>query len=192
MPAADLPQPNDDVAAAPARGSALRTILSWALVVVISVLLATAARAAIAQAYVIPSESMAGTLQVDDRVLAQRPLFDFNGINRGDIVVFDHPARLNNGQGNEFVKRVIATGGDSIEARGGAVFVNDVALHEPYVVGSTHDFGPVQVAEGHLFVMGDNRNNSSDSRVFGTIPESTVNGSVFGRVWPLDRIGSVG
>lgn len=173
------------------RASVARSLLSWVLVVALSALLAMGVRSTIAQAYVIPSESMVGTLEVHDRVLAQPPLFDFNGINRGDVVVFDHPANLDNGEGNDFVKRVIGTGSDTVEASGGTVFVNGVAIHEPYLVGTTRDFGPVQVPPGHLFVMGDNRNHSSDSRVFGTIPESTVNGSVFGRVWPPDRIGVV-
>ncbi len=179
------------VTSAPPPTSARRTVFGWVAAGVIAILLAAGLRTTIAQAYVIPSESMVGTLQVDDRVLAQKPLFDFNGINRGDVVVFDHPASLDNGQGNEFVKRVIATGSESVQARNGSVIVNGVPLQEPYVVGTTLDFGPVTVPDGYLFVMGDNRNHSSDSRVFGAIPESTVNGSVFSRVWPLNRIGTV-
>lgn len=184
-------QPNTDPAESASGTSAYHRVLSLVIAAAVAVLLAIGVRVTIAQAYVIPTGSMIGTLEIDDRVLAQRPLFDFNGINQGDIVVFDHPATLDNGVGNEFVKRVIATGSDSIQARGGMVLINNVPLPEPYVVGSTDDFGPVVVPDGYLFVMGDNRNFSSDSRVFGAIPESTVNGTVFSRVWPPDRIGSV-
>jgi signal peptidase I len=92
---------------------------------------------------------------------------------------------------DDLIKRVVAVAGDTIEARHGTVLLNGTALIEPYVSSPTSDFGPVVVPNGRLFVMGDNRANSSDSRVFGTIDQGSVIGSAFARTWPLSRVGTV-
>ncbi len=91
----------------------------------------------------------------------------------------------------ELIKRVIALSGETIEGRDGLIYIDGRALVEPYLAdGATFaSFGPVTVPAGHVFVMGDNRNNSRDSRVFGPIDEDLILGRAFVRVWPVSRLG---
>ena len=94
----------------------------------------------------------------------------------------------------DLIKRVVAVGGETIEIRDNQVFVDGVPIDEPYLYPGTDmpDFGPVAVPEGDVFVMGDNRNHSKDSRVFGAIPADSIVGKAFVRIWPLGRIGGLG
>ena len=121
------------------------------------------------------SGSMEGTIMADDRVFGLRI---FAQINRGDIIVFTSPIP---GETSEiFIKRVIATAGEVVEIRNGATFINGTHLAEDYLnEPMIRDFLPMTVGEGQLFVMGDNRNNSRDSRDFGTI----CAGSILGRIY---------
>jgi signal peptidase I len=166
----------------------------------------------VAQAFYIPSESMVPQLQVNDRVVVSRVAYHLHGPHRGDIVVFDDPrsgaatvgtpakpnviVRVVRGMGEavgivqpsteEFIKRVIGLPGETVEAKAGRVYVNGRLLYEPYLPNGTitSDFPPVVVPAGSLWVMGDNRGNSSDSRVFGPVRRSTVVGRTILRVWP--------
>lgn len=169
------------------RGRALGGWVGW---LAAALLLSFGIRSTIVQAYLIPSASMETTLQIDDHLLVGKRLLDLNGINEGDIIVFERPPTFD-AISDELIKRVVGVGGDVVQARGGVVHVNGRPLVEPYVSSSTDDFGPVQVPTGYLFVMGDNRTQSADSRVFGPIPESSVVGSAFARTWPLSRIGAI-
>ena len=162
----------------------------------------------VAQAFYIPSGSMLPQLEVGDRIVVSKLSYKLHDPRRGDIVVFDAPTpqpeeedplleRMVRGVGqaigvaapstDEFVKRVIALPGETVEARSGHVFVNGLEVIEPYLPPgtSTADFAPVTVPPDTLWVMGDNRTNSSDSRVFGPIRESTVVGRAVVRVWPV-------
>lgn len=167
----------------------------------------------VAQAFYIPSESMLTQLRVDDRVVVSKLAYRLHAPRRGDIVVFDCPAascvedrrrgaggspvtrvlrRVAEGVGvvqpstEEFIKRVVGLPGETVEGRDGRVFVDGRALVEPYLAAATvtSDFPATPVPSGRLFVMGDNRANSSDSRVFGPIPRSSVVGRTVVRVWP--------
>lgn len=166
------------------------------------------------QAFFIPSGSMENTLLVNDRVLVCKigPVFHCKKPERGDIVVFVAPEAakapvasrgplgdfwnsLLEGLGlrtpeNDFIKRVIATEGQTIEIKGGAVLVDGKQVTEPYLHDQTPlpDFPPVKVPKGKLFVMGDNRLNSQDSRSFGPISQSSVVGKAFVLIWPPDRM----
>ncbi len=169
-------------------------------------------KAFVAQAFYIPSGSMLPQLQIDDRVVVSKIAYRLHPPRRGDIVVFDCPEvscterkrpagspvrrvlrSVAEGVGvvqpsaEEFIKRVVALPGETVEARSGAVYVNGRRLVEPYLPPgtATADFGPVTVPGGHLYVMGDNRSNSSDSRVFGPIPRSSVVGRTVVRIWPV-------
>jgi signal peptidase I len=132
----------------------------------------------------IPSGSMEPTIQVQDRVLVDKLTFHLTGIDYGDIVEFTTPQV----PGGPVLKRVIGLPGDTIECRAGTVYRDGAALDEPYVdsTDSTEDCGaPVTVPPGNLFVLGDHRLVSQDSRVWGPIPEEAVDGRLLTRIWPL-------
>jgi signal peptidase I len=190
--------------------------------VLIAVLLALVIKAFVVQAFYIPSGSMEQTLHINDRVLVNKLVYRVRDVHRGEIVVFtgkgsnfanifeSQPTTASNplsrgvqdvqrwlGLGapgeNDFIKRVIGIGGDTVACcdTQGRVMVNGKALDEPYIYENTalsqRHFGPVKVPKGRLFVMGDHRGASEDSRFEGTIPESSVVGRAFVRVWPLNR-----
>ena len=112
-------------------------------------------------------------------------------MNRFDIVVFARPDSEPDTGIEDYIKRVIALPGETVEGRDGHVVVDDQVLEEPYLDEgtTTSDFEPRLVPAGEVFVMGDNRSVSIDSRVFGAIPESTIVGRAFVRIWPLTHLG---
>lgn len=182
-PVADRPHP------VPQRR--LRAKGEWIVTLAAAFVLALGLRAYAVEQYVIPSESMVPTLQVDDRILVEKPLLDPGGVGQGDVVVFHRPAAATADTPETLVKRVVALGGQAVSARDGVLFVDGQSLSEPYAAGPTQSFGPVVVPADQLFVMGDNRAASYDSRRFGPIPASSVIGSAVIRSWPLDRIGGL-
>jgi signal peptidase I len=144
----------------------------------------------VVEAFYIPSESMVPTLRVGDRVLVNKFIYRFTEPERGDIVVFESVE----GGGEDLIKRVVGVPGDEISVRGGRLLVNGEPQREPYVNKKFPDnssSAPTTVPEGHVFVMGDNRANSRDSRYFGTVPEKRIEGEAFLRFWPPDRIGGL-
>lgn len=117
--------------------------------------------------------------------------FLFQGPQRGDVIVFEAPVA----PGRDFIKRVIALPGDTVQVKSGTVFVNGQPLHEPYL---THPgsytwpidrTGPVTVPSQQYFVLGDNRDNSSDSHIWGFLPEKNIIGKAWISYWPLPTIG---
>jgi signal peptidase I len=185
------------------------------VLVVVAAAIALVLRAFVAQAFSIPSASMSPQLLVGDRVVVSKLAYRLHQPNRGDIVVFDCPpgagcpdARdaeaglvvrglhglleavgLRQPSTEEYIKRVIALPGERVEGREGSVYVDGRRLLEPYLPPSarTLDFEPVTVPDGELWVMGDNRTNSSDSRAFGPILDDSVMGRATHRAWPLAR-----
>lgn len=171
-----------------------KVIIEWAAVIGCGVLIALTAQAFLVQAFWIPSPSMAPTLEVGDRVLVNKLSYRTHDVNHGDLVVFERPPEASNGAENEIkdlIKRVIAVGGDTLEGRDGDVYVNGERIDEPYLVeGTPTDNLPYkEIPEGEVFVMGDNRTNSEDSRVFGPIDEDTIIGRAFIKVLPLSDLG---
>jgi signal peptidase I len=167
----------------------------------------------VAQAFFIPSESMVHTLEVGDRVLVSRVSYHLHEPHRGDIVVFTSPFETQ-GKGDsrsvpsrvvhtvlesvglrqpsteDFIKRVIGLPGETVSGHDGKVFINGRALVEPYLAeDQIVDFPPKVIPTGQLWVMGDNRNRSSDSRVFGPIKKSKIVGRAILRIWPFTRLG---
>lgn len=115
--------------------------------------------------------------------------FLFHGPQRGDVIVFRYPRDPS----RDFIKRIIAIPGDTVEIRDGIVTVNGVVLEEPYINdGANSDMSPKVVPEGSYFVMGDNRPNSSDSRSWGFVPEENIIGKAMFSYWPLGEFGGVG
>jgi signal peptidase I len=167
----------------------------------------------VVEAFYIPSESMTPTLRVGDRVLVNKFIYRFTEPERGDIVVFESVEgggsaperslieritglfRSDDPEGPpDLIKRVVGVPGDEISVRGGRLLVNGEPQREPFVnkkVPDTSSSAPTTVPKNHVFVMGDNRANSRDSRYFGTVPERKIEGEAFLRFWPPDRIGGL-
>lgn len=144
----------------------------------------------IVEAFVIPSESMVPTLMVGDRVLANKFIYDFTEPDRGDIAVF----RSVGGENENLIKRVIGLPGDRVAVRNGEAYVNGERLDEPYLnqgLPDTSTSEPTTVPENSYFMLGDNRGNSGDSRVFGPVPEDNLVGEAFLRFWPPDRLSTL-
>ena len=146
------------------------------------------------EAFRIPSESMVPTLEVGDRVFVNKFIYRFTEPEKGDVVVFESV----NGGEEDLIKRVVGVAGDEVEVRNGTLLVNGEDREEPYLNRSlpfndsfNGSYGPSVVPEGHVFVMGDNRANSADSRVFGPLPIENIEGEAFVRFWPPLRIGSL-
>lgn len=159
------------------------------LMVALAFLLAGAIRTWVVQPYVIPTGSMIPTIELQDRVIANKFIYRFTEPKRGDIVVLDDPT----GSVDTLIKRVIAVGGETVDLVDGAVVVDGVVLDEPYTHGLPSEpmvqQMPYTVPEGSVWLMGDYRTNSADSRVFGAVPLTEVRGRAIFRFWPADRIG---
>lgn len=172
--------------------STMRWFIETALMVAVAFLLATGIKTYLIQPYIVPSGSMLPTIQLKDRILANKLVFlGFEEPKYKDIVVFEDPT----GEFPMLVKRVIATGGQTINLRNGDVFIDDKLLDEPYVYGL--DTAPqvlqvpLTIPEGYVWVMGDNRVNSGDSRTFGPVPIQSIKGRAFSVYWPMSRIGKL-
>lgn len=166
----------------------------------VALALAFFVRATVAEARFIPSESMRPTLEVGDRLIVEKVTYHFGPPNRGDIVVFNPPERAG-GNGNAFIKRVVGLPGDKLRIDEGKVFVNGKPLTEPYIAEAPLYMEPDWVSlgmpdgvvpKGSVFVMGDNRNNSQDSHVWGALPIKNIIGQTVFRFWPVNRLGPVG
>ena len=183
------------------------------VLIVIAFAIALLIKTFILQAFFIPSASMAPTLREGDRVLVEKLSYLFGEPSRPDVVVFerDLPGLTGSdaedesvftditnafrelfgfptGTTEDYIKRVIAVEGDTVEGREGQVLVNGETIDEPYLPDdvrfATQPFNPIEVPEGMIFVMGDNRNASDDSRSFGPIEADSVIGRAFVVLWP--------
>jgi signal peptidase I len=154
--------------------------------VVLAVVLAAILRLFIIQPFWIPSGSMEPNLLPNDRIIVNMLVYRFHPPQRGDIIVFRYPLDPS----RDFVKRLIALPGETVEIRNNNVIINGVRLNEPYLPPRTFeaDYGPFTVPQGSYFMMGDNRNNSDDSRVWGTVPKKNIIGKTFVIYWPLGRM----
>lgn len=159
----------------------------------IALVLALLIRTFVAEPRVIPSESMYPTLAVGDRLVVEKISHWFRPLQQGDIVVFAPPPQLQAlgyPRDQAFIKRVIGFPGQTIAVKNGQVYLDDQPLTEPYTLEPpTYELAPVTVPAQMLFVMGDNRNNSNDSHVWGFLPIENAIGRAWWRFWPLDRFG---
>lgn len=153
-------------------------------------------RAYVVAPYEIPSGSMEPTIMVGDKVFSEKVSYYSGSVQQGDIVTFTDPETPS----RTLIKRCIATGGQTVELVDGTVYVDGEALAEPYAQGSSYPLDtamgvtveyPYTVPDGYIWVMGDNRENSADSRYFGAVPESSVSGHAFFVYWPLARVGTL-
>jgi signal peptidase I len=164
-------------------------------IIVIAVILALAIRSFVAEPRFIPSESMLPTLELGDRLVVEKISYHFHPPQRGDIVVFQPPPILQE-QGYDasqaFIKRVIGVGGDRLAVKEGIVYRNQQPLNEDYILEQPHyEMPTVLVPSKQIFVMGDNRNNSNDSHIWGFLPESNIIGRAALRFYPFSRLGQV-
>jgi len=141
----------------------------------------------------VPSPSMVPTINEQEQFLENKLVYRFRKPSQGEIIVFHPPAEavLGTGKKDDFVKRVIGLPGEIVDIRNGKVYINGKLLKEPYVPVEEMDylsFPAFQVPKDALFVMGDNRRQSRDSRYWGCVPLQSVDGKAFWRFWPLNRI----
>lgn len=179
-----------------------RMIREWALIFIIALAIAFSVQWLLVRPYEIPSLSMAPTLDDGDRVLVNRLSYRLGDIERGQVVVFDRPPNLP-GDTDSLIKRVVGLPGETVVMRDGHVYVDGLLVVEPYTAQQNQTWtqrripgcadaravtDTCTIPDGHVFVLGDNRAGSDDSRTFGPIPDSTIVGRAFVRVWPLSDV----
>lgn len=189
-----------------------RVLLEIPVLLVVAAAIALVVKAFLAQAFFIPSESMEPQLATGDRVVVSRLAYELHDPRRGDVVVFDDPTQppvvdesllpirlgrealealgIVEPRGRELIKRVVALPGETVWGQGGHVVVDGRPLIEPYLAPTavTDEFAPIRVPDDHVFVLGDSRRNSKDSRRFGPVPTDLVVGRAIARVWPPGRV----
>ena len=161
-------------------------VREYAEAIIIAVLLALLIRTFVVQAFTIPSGSMIPTLLVGDYILVNKFIYRFKDPVRGDVIVFKYPWD----EKRDFIKRVVGLGGEEIVIKGRAVFVNGKPVDDPHAFFvdsvTTQEYGPVVVPPGSYFVMGDNRDNSQDSRYWGFLKREKIRGKAFMVYWSWD------
>ena len=169
-------------------------LLDWAFVLALAVLVALFLRTYVAQAFFIPSASMEPTLSIGDHILVSKLSTELGSVHIGEILVFKRPPGEEQVCGGPavpyLVKRVIGLPGDHLTSRGNTVYVNGVALEQPWshLTSLGLAIGDVTVPAGY-FMMGDNRSVSCDSRYWGPLPSNLVVGEAVVKFWPLSRFG---
>jgi signal peptidase I len=158
---------------------------------IIAFILSIGIRTYVAEAKVIPTGSMIPTIKIGERVLVDKIYYKIDDIDRKDIIVFEPtPTLIKQKFHDDFIKRVIGIPNDTIQVKSGKVYVNGEASKEDYIKEEPNeDFGPFTVPPNSYFVMGDNRNDSYDSRKWGVVPKSYIKGRAIFRFWPINRLG---
>jgi signal peptidase I len=183
-------------------------VLEWIVVVAAAVLVALVIKTFVMQAFYIPSASMEPTLLTNDRVLVNKLSYRLHEVKRGDIVVFERPTQEGTEQITDLIKRVIGLPGEQIFFEDDRVHINGATLDEPYLPpGTVTSVAPKELAQGDgqqctraepctvpaasVWVLGDNRTNSQDSRYIGPIAQDVIVGRAFVTIWPPSRIGGL-
>ncbi|MGI5940518.1 MAG: signal peptidase I [Thermoleophilia bacterium] len=172
------------------RSRSSRWLLEVVIIVAAAFVLALLVQQFLIKPFAIPSPSMEPTLVEGDRVLVNRLVYHFRSPERGDVIVFHPP----NYRGSDpFIKRVVAVGGDTIAVHDGKLYVNKVAQDESFIKEQLiqGDFPETRVPNGFVWAMGDNRNNSGDSRVFGPVSDDAIIGEAFAIYWPIGHVGGL-
>jgi signal peptidase I len=179
--------------APPKRSHQRRVALEWTLLIAASLAVALLARGFLVQAFFIPSESMVPTLHKNDRVLVNKLSYRLHDVHRGDVVVFEAPPGAGTTTVKDLIKRVIGLSGETIEGKGGEIYIDGKPLDEPYLPPNVRskDFAPEKVPPERYWVLGDNRQDSRDSTYFKSIARSSIIGRAFVRIWPLGDLGFI-
>jgi signal peptidase I len=170
--------------------SVLTEIRGWARDVLFAIAGAVVIVVFFYQPVKVEGTSMSPELVDQERIFVNKFVYRLDSIDRGDIVVFWFPLD----RSKSYIKRIVGIPGDIVEVRRGRVYVNDEPLREEYVPPQFLDsrsYAPVQVAEGQYYVLGDHRNQSSDSRNWGLVPEDHIFGKAVFRYWPVSKIGAI-
>jgi signal peptidase I len=172
------------------RSRAFRWMVEVVIIVAAAFVLALLVQQFVVKPFAIPSPSMEPTLMEGDRVLVNRLVYHFHPPRRGDVFVFHPPGRPGS---DPFIKRVVAVAGDTIAVHEGALYLNGKPQDEPYIkeYPIEGDYPETTIEPGYVWAMGDNRNNSGDSRVFGPVSLDSIMGEAFAVYWPLGRIGGL-
>lgn len=170
-----------------------RRVGEWVGIVLVALLVAVLLRAFVVQTFYIPSASMEPTLMIGDRIIVSKLSYRLHEVHRGDVVVFARPANENCGGEPvaDLVKRVVGLPGETISSRGNQVLVNGRPIAQPWLPAGTTlgpAIAPTRIGPNAVFVMGDNRTNSCDSRMWGTVDEDLIVGHVVLRIWPLSQL----
>ncbi len=193
---------SDQEVAAGRRARHRRALIEWLVILAVVLVCTVLLRTFVVQSFSIPSLSMSPTLQVGDRIIVDKLSYRLHGVHRGDIVVFHRPP-LEDQEYADLVKRVIGLPGETISSHNGHVDIDGKQLKEPWLPSGPQSYtaalpgdehpqfnlpGPVKIPPGEYYVMGDNRQNSEDSRFFGPIPKSLIVGRAVAVAWPLSHI----
>lgn len=172
-------------------GKSMAEVVESAMIAIALVFLLI--RPFVVQAFFIPSPSMSPTLMEGDHILVNKLIYRFREPKAGEIIVFRAPPEASNdGVEKDFIKRLVAVPGDVIEVRDGQLYRNDVPASEPYLAEKMgYSLKPTRIAEGRLYVLGDNRNDSRDSHWWGQLERKRVIGKAMFRFWPPRRFGSI-
>ncbi|WP_353892125.1 signal peptidase I [Proteinivorax hydrogeniformans] len=166
----------------------LNELKEWGKSIAVAIILALIIRGFFMESFIVDGRSMEPTFINQERVLVNKFIYNFRDPDFGDIVVFPYPVD----EERVLIKRVIGTANDKIEIKNGALFINKEPVTEEYILQgySGQNYGPVNVPEGMIFVLGDNRSNSVDSRnnEVGFISTDDVRGKTFLRYWPLSQL----
>jgi signal peptidase I len=166
----------------------MRSLLREVLVTIVLALVIFFAARATLQTYVVIMISMEPSFHEGDRVVVNKTVYFFGDPERGDVVIFEAP----NGQHDDYIKRVIALPGDTVEVKDGAVYVNGVGLDEPYIMSPPgYTMSELEVPEENYFVLGDNRNHSNDSHYGWLLPRENIIGKAWLETWPPANWGLV-
>jgi len=184
-----------------------RALVEWVVIVVVALVAALIIKTFAIQAFYIPSGSMEPTLWPGDRILVNKLSYDFHSVHTGDVVVFRRPPADTSSDVGDLIKRVIATGGQTVSVSNCRVYVDGKQLAQPYLPsgwwerssaycttwvsgpGTASLPNPYTVPRGDYFVMGDNRMNSDDSRYWGPLPGNYIVGRAFVKMWPPKHLG---
>ena len=163
-------------------------IREWLEVIVVAFALALIVQTFVMKPFKIPSGSMENTLQVGDMIFVNRFIYMVEPPQRGDVIVFKYPENPK----QDFVKRLIGLSGDTVDIHDGTVYINGTGLTEPYIKAPPYDnFGPATIPTNDYLMLGDNRNNSRDSRYWGFLPKEMIKGKAFVIYWAKkERDGS--
>ncbi|WP_330204723.1 signal peptidase I [Cyanobacterium sp. Dongsha4] len=174
----------------------LRTIIKENFTTIaLGLILALLIRIFIAEPRFIPSESMYPTLAIGDRLVVDKVSYNFTKPQNQDIIVFSPPPQLQilgYQQDQAFIKRIIAQAGETVAVKEGKVYVNNLPLEEDYILSPPqYNLDAIEVPQGYVFVMGDNRNNSNDSHIWGFLPVENIIGKAIFTFWPPEHIGII-